>query len=579
MSGIIPRSFIDELLNRTDIVEFIDAHLSLKKQGSSFVACCPFHQEKTPSFNVVPRKQFYHCFGCGASGNAISFAMDHLHLSFPESIETLAARAGMEVPREGNTPKRQSSQNLYQVLEKVSEFYQQQLKHNGQRAIEYLKKRGINGQTAKRFQIGYAPSGWHILETIFPNIKDLIASGMLILRDNGQTYDRYRERVMYPIHDRQGRIIGFGGRSINPDEKPKYLNSPETPIFQKSRELYGLHQIIMSKAPIPYIIIVEGYMDVLALSQYGITNVVATLGTATSQYHIQLLAKYTTRIIFSFDGDSAGIQAAWRALENGISYLNTGLDIRFIFLPKDHDPDSLVREEGKEAFLERLHHSTPLNDFLFDTLLKNIDIHSMAGKSQLIHKIQPYLLKMSEGPYKTLIMEELSRRTHIENHRLNQLLSGQLESAVDTSKTIHRSPVRIAIALLIQNPEILQNLPYYIHPDVVTQLQHPLLKELIQLIRHNPDINTGTLIEAFRETEAFPALSKLAAWDHQVPEEALSREFFDTARFIVKQEQEVKIQDLLKKAREEGLSKEERLELQTRLKQRHQPIDPKTIIE
>ena len=346
MFGLISRPFIDELLNRTDIVEFIDSYVPLKKRGTSHTACCPFHSEKTPSFNVVAKKQFYHCFGCGASGNAISFAMNYLHMSFSDAVETLAARIGLQVQREGQTEKNQQSLNLYEFLNRVSLFYQKTLKTAGHAAITYLKKRDVSGEVARLYQLGYAPASWQTLELQFKqNKNELIATGMLIPKDDGKAYDRYRQRIMFPIHDRHGRIIGFGGRAIEPAQKPKYLNSPETVIFQKSRELYGLHQILQQQSEITNILIVEGYMDVIALAQHGINNSVATLGTATSSYHIQLLSKYTKQLIFCFDGDAAGRQAAWRALESSLPHLNAGLDASFIFLPEGHDPDSLVRAE------------------------------------------------------------------------------------------------------------------------------------------------------------------------------------------------------------------------------------------
>lgn len=575
MSGMIPRPFIDELLSRIDIVEFIDSHIPLKKQGTSFVACCPFHNEKTPSFNVIARKQFYHCFGCGASGNAISFAIDYLHQNFPEAIETLAARAGMEVPREGAAQKTPHFHGLYQLLEKVTLFYQEQLKTHGEKAILYLKQRGINGNIAKKFQIGYAPGGWHTLESTFKsNSLDLIASGMLVTRDDGKTHDRYRDRVMYPIHDRHGRIIGFGGRSIDPTQKPKYLNSPETPLFQKSRELYGLHQILSTNEPIAHIVIVEGYMDVIALAQFGVTNAVATLGTATSGYHIQLLSKHTKQLIFCFDGDEAGKKAAWRALESSLPHLNSGLDASFIFLPEGQDPDSLIREEGPELFLERLTKAMPLNQFFFNTLTQSIDTSTLAGKSLLINNIKPYLVKMSDGPYRQLIIDSLSRLTRIDTDRLNQLTASKSDEKLpEKHQPIQRSPARIAIAILLQNPDIYKHNASALTSNRINEVQHPILKRLLQVIAESRDINTGTLIEAFRESDEFNALSKLAVWDHQVPEHALSGEFLDTLLFLGKQAHESKIHELLTQSRNQGLSEEEQLTLQLLLKQRHHVVE------
>lgn len=583
MSGIIPRPFIDELLNRIDIVEFIDSLLPLKKQGSSFTACCPFHHEKTPSFNVIAKKQFYHCFGCGASGNAISFAMSYLHQNFPEAIETLAARVGMTVPREGNLQKHQQSQNLYQLLDKVAAYYQQQLKKTeAHEAIDYLKQREINDETITRFQLGFSPAGWHTLESVFKSkTQELITSGMLIQRDDGKIYDRYRQRIMYPIHDRHGRMIGFGGRSIHADQKPKYLNSPETAIFQKSRELYGLHQIIKTQSPVKNILIVEGYMDVIALAQHGILNAVATLGTATSTYHIQLLSKHTQQLIFCFDGDAAGKQAAWRALESSLPHLNSGLDASFIFLPDGHDPDSLVREEGPDKFLQRIQEAMPLNQFFFTTLTLSIDISTLSGKSQLINLIKPYLLKMNEGPYQQLILNELARLTRIDTDRLSQLAATQQPAQVSQApaQATIRTPIRIAVALLLQYPNIYHENAHIFTDTLIDGLQQSTLKKILTHISKAPNINTGILLESFRDSAEFDALTQLAAWDHQVPEQALTHECLDTVIFLAKQEQEHKIQELIKKSRQQGLEQEERLSLQKMLRQRHKPMAHKTLTE
>lgn len=580
-SGLIPRPFIDELLNQTDIVEFIDSYVPLKKQGSSHIACCPFHNEKTPSFNVIAKKQFYHCFGCGTSGNAISFAMNYLHLSFSDAIETLATRLGLQVPREGRTEKNQQSLSLYQFLNRVSNFYQQTLKTSGQAAINYLKQRNVTGEVARLYQLGYAPPGWQTLEAQFKQNKpELIATGMLIAKEDGKTYDRYRQRVMFPIHDRHGRIIGFGGRAIEAEQKPKYLNSPETVIFQKSRELYGLHQVLQQQDSITNVLIVEGYMDVIALAQHGIQNAVATLGTATSTYHIQLLSKYTKQLIFCFDGDAAGRQAAWRALESTLPHLNSGLDASFIFLPEGHDPDSLIREEGKELFLKRLKNATPLHRYLVDILMEELDTTNLAGKSQLVNAAKPYLLKISDGPYKQLLINELARLTRIEPHRIQQLIEEKASNKpLDANKHITRSPVRIAIAILLQHPETYAACRTQLSPTMLNSQKQRVLKTLIQQVAENPTINTAKLIESWRDSPLFDALSKLAAWDHQVPESALTKEFIDIVLFLEKQNREAMIQQLIKKTQNEGLSEEERLNLQKMLKQRHQSVDAKTCTE
>jgi DNA primase len=571
MSGLIPQPFIDDLLHRTDVVEFIDSYIPLKKRGNSHLACCPFHNEKSPSFNVIPKKQFYHCFGCGASGNAISFAMNYLNQSFPEAVETLATRLGLTVPREGQNDKSNPiSQDLYQLLAKVSTYYQKALKREGKVAIDYLRNRGLSGEIAKRYQLGFAPEGWHHLEQAFPGQKErLLTTGMLVQNDDGKIYDRYRNRVMFPIHDRHGRIIGFGGRVLDPKQKPKYLNSPETALFQKSRELYGLHQILKQKTAIQSIIVVEGYMDVIALAQHGITNAVATLGTATSTFHIQLLAKQCKHLIFCFDGDAAGHQAAWRGLESSLAHLNTGLDARFVFLPKDQDPDSLVRQEGKEGFLKRIEDAMPLERFFFDTLSKEINLLTPAGRTQLIHKAKPLLEKMSEGSYKQLLINDLARLTHIDDHRLNQLLSDPNAVFQSAPKSIARSPVRIALALLLQNPELYVQGREHLDPSLLDEQEHALLLALLKQLSVNPQSTTATLLEKWRQHSAFESINQLAAWNHQVPEQALTKEFIDIMLFLQKQNREQQIKRLIDRSRQEGLSEDDKQRLQKMLQERH----------
>ncbi|RUQ93365.1 DNA primase [Legionella septentrionalis] len=569
MTGLIPRPFIDELLNRTDIIELIDSYVPLKKRGNSHLACCPFHNEKTPSFNVLAKKQFYHCFGCGASGNAISFIMNYLHLGFVETIETLALRVGMQVPREENHSHNKSS-DLYQLLKQVAQFFQKQLKEN-QETISYLKKRGVSGEIARLYQLGYAPSGWHVLETQFKSRRnELIAAGMLVQKENGQTYDRYRHRVIFPIHDRHGRIIGFGGRILASEQQPKYLNSPETVIFQKNRELYGLHQIIQQKTVINHIVVVEGYMDVIALAEHGILNAVATLGTATSTFHIQLLSKHTKNIIFCFDGDAAGRKAAWRALESTLPSLNEGLAANFIFLPEGHDPDSLVRAEGKDKFLQRLQQAIPLNQYFFTTLTEDYDSTNLSSRTQLVNAAKPYLLKMPEGPYKEMMLDELARLTRIEHHRLTQLLEDKVSINLhDASVNMARSPLRLAVALLLQNPELYQAHSQELPPHLLDAPNQAILQTLIQQIAEHPGINTASLVEFWRDSNLFESMNKLAAWDHQVPEAALSKEFLDIMNFLIKQNRENKIQQLLEKSRTMSLTESDRLQLQDMLKERH----------
>ncbi|KTD55113.1 DNA primase [Legionella sainthelensi] len=571
MSGLIPQPFIDDLLQRTDLVELIDSYVPLKKRGNSHVACCPFHNEKSPSFNVVAKKQFYHCFGCGASGNAISFVMNYFNQGFVDAIETLATRIGLIIPREKQTEKDNTSRDLYKLLAAVSLYYRKKLKHEGQAAINYLRERGLSGEIAKLYQLGFATEGWHHLEKAFPrNQRELIATGMLIKNEEGKIYDRYRNRIMFPIHDRHGRIIGFGGRVLDSEQKPKYLNSPETVIFQKSRELYGLHQILSQQKSIDYIIIVEGYMDVIALAQHEIMNAVATLGTATSTYHIQLLTKHTKSLIFCFDGDNAGKQAAWRGLESSLPHLNLGLDVSFMFLPDGHDPDSLVRKEGKENFLNRIKQAISLNRFFFDSLAKDLNLLRPAGKTQLINLAKPFLQKMSEGSYKQILIEDLARLTHIEPHRLNQLITDQSKDlAPEPIMALTRTPMRIAVALLLQHPEIYMHIMSQMNLELFDTQEHEILLQLLNQLASNPKANTATLIEAWRNHPYFDFINKLAAWDHQVPEPELIKEFIDIMFFLQKQNRELTIRQLINKSRLHGLNEAEKMKLQEMLKERH----------
>lgn len=570
--SLIPREFLDELLGRTDLVDLIDGYVPLKKRGNSFIANCPFHNEKTPSFNVVAKKQFYHCFGCGASGNAISFVMNYLNQGFPDAVETLAARLGMQIPTESNPEKTGQTLSLYHLLGKINQFYQHSLKHSGTEAITYLRQRGLNGDIAKRFQLGYSLPGWNTVENKFKeNRAELITSGMLIQKDDGKTYDRYRNRIMFPIHDRHGRIIGFGGRSLSADQKPKYLNSPETAIFQKNRELYGLHQILQQNNAVNNILIVEGYLDVIALAQFGINNAVATLGTATSTYHIQLLGKHTKQLIFCFDGDAAGKQAAWRALENSLPHLDNGMDVRFVFLPDNHDPDSLVRAEGHDAFLTRVANAIPLSHYLLETLKNDIDLQSVAGKSQFVSAAKPFLQAMPEGSYRQLLVDELARITRIENHRVMQIIADQasLTPNAGITKPVSRSPIRLAIALLLQHPELYSACKSQINIDALDGNGQEVLYKLLKQIDAQPNTNTASIVEFWRDTELFDSLGKLAGWELRMPEEALAKEFVDTINFLQKQNLENKINEYIAKSRKQGLTVSERLLLQELLQKRH----------
>lgn len=574
MRALIPQSFIDELLQRTDLVELIDGYVPLTKKGNSYVACCPFHNEKSPSFNVVAKKQFYHCFGCHESGNAISFLMRFLNVNFVEAIKTLATRLNLSIPGSEGEQKPKSTAALNQLLKEVNHYYQHQLQENRE-AQDYIAKRGVDRETTQLYELGYAPEGWHTLEPLFKkHQKELIESGMLIQKEDGKTYDRYRHRITFPIHDQQGRIIGFGGRALDANQPPKYLNSPETVLFQKNRHLYGLYQVLNreKKSP-PYIIVVEGYLDVIALAQYGIGNVVATLGTATSSYHIQLLAKHTKQLLFCFDGDRAGQQAAWRALENSLPYLHEGLEVGFIFLPEGQDPDSFVRLEGKERFSEILKTPTLLHQFFFNTLSLGINLATPAGKTQLILRAKPHLLKIPDGFYKQLMLDYLARLTHIESQRLHYLLQEKNEVLlVKKTPFITRTPLKIAMALLLQHPEIIPPNMHTFELNDPEDEDFPLLQTLITNITESNNATTATLIESWRNTPYFEYMTQLATWDTQVPELEQAQEFTDTLLFLQKQHQDKQIQALITKSRLQGLDTNERMQLQNMLQKRHKPI-------
>ena len=431
MAGLIPQSFIDDLLNRTDIVDVVASRIQLKKAGKNYTACCPFHKEKTPSFSVSPDKQFYYCFGCGAGGNALGFVMDHDQLDFPQAIEDLAKRAGMEVPREeggrNNKPRQPTDSPLYPLLTAAAEFYKQALKSHPQRkaAIDYLKGRGLSGEIARDFGMGFAPPGWdNLLKHLASDSlqqKAMIDAGLLVENaESGKRYDRFRDRIMFPIRDSRGRVIAFGGRVLG-DEKPKYLNSPETPVFHKGQELYGLFEARKHNRDLDEIMVVEGYMDVIALAQQGLRNAVATLGTATSEEHLKRLFRVVPSVLFCFDGDAAGRNAAWRALEATLPNLQDGRRARFLFLPDGEDPDTLVRSEGTDAFRARINqHAQPLADYFFQQLSEEADPRSLEGKAHLMTLAAPLIDKIPGNNLRTLMRQRLSEITGLSGEALQQ---------------------------------------------------------------------------------------------------------------------------------------------------------------
>ena len=431
MAGLIPQTFIDDLLDRVDIVDVVNSRVQLKKAGKNYKACCPFHEEKSPSFTVAQDKQFYYCFGCGAGGNALGFVMEFDRLDFLPAVEMLAKNAGMEIPREAAPDQRITKQkdSLYSILTQSDKFFRQQLRtHQGAKvAVDYLKGRGLSGKIAAQFGVGYAPPGWDNLLKVAggddQKNKLLDESGMIIVKpEEKKQYDRFRHRIMFPIRDQRGRTIGFGGRVLD-DSTPKYLNSPETPVFHKGRELYGLYEARQALKEIPCLIMVEGYMDVIALAQYGIANAVATLGTALTENHLQKLFRYTSEIVFCFDGDSAGRRAAARSLEIALPEMRDGVSAKFLFLPDGEDPDSMVRQLGTEAFLEQVEKSQPLSEFLFEQLSDGIDSSTADGKARLSKTCAPQINRIPQGVFRQLMLEELSRRTGVSADNLRDYVA------------------------------------------------------------------------------------------------------------------------------------------------------------
>ncbi len=472
MAGLIPQSFIDDLLDRIDIVDVVDARVKLKKTGKNYSACCPFHDEKTPSFTVSPDKQFYYCFGCGASGTALGFVLEHDRLNFPDAVEELAKMAGVEVPREArdDSPRHKERKSLYDLLDKTDQYFRQQLRHSPakQHAINYLQLRGLSGEIARDFGVGYAPPGWdNLLKAIGLSEEDkhlLAEGGMLIERpEDGRRYDRFRNRIMFPIRDVRGRVIGFGGRVLG-DDKPKYLNSPETPVFHKGKELYGLYEARQAYRQLPRLLVVEGYMDVVALAQFGIRYGVATLGTACGEDHLARAFKYTQEVVFCFDGDDAGRKAAQRALENSLSSMTDGRQVKFLFLPDGEDPDTLIRQVGEEKFSRMIDMAVPLEDFLFDSVADGIDIQSMEGRARLSKRAAPLLHKLPAGVFRELMFANLAQRTGLPIDTLMDLVALPVEPT-PVAKETQTSPAPTMIARRepsSQQPS--QNAPASIEP-------------------------------------------------------------------------------------------------------------------
>jgi len=562
MAGRIPQYFIDELLNRIDIVDLIDGYVPLKKAGANYKACCPFHGEKTPSFTVSPTKQFYHCFGCGVNGTAISFLMDYDHMGFREAIESLASSAGLDIPEEAqpHQPKQTQSQgiDLYDLMDDVNAFYQQQLRthNNKQEAIDYLKHRGLSGEIANRFGLGFAPEGWDNLMSQLGATaaaqKALLDTGMLSQNEKQRVYDRFRHRIMFPIHDHRGRVVGFGGRVLDKQSNPKYLNSPETPIFHKGSELYGL---FAARGPIKQadgVLVVEGYMDVVALAQAGIDNAVATLGTATTPMHLQRLIRHTPNITFSFDGDRAGRAAAWKALETCLPNLQDGHQISFLFLPDGEDPDTMVKKVGKEGFEKLVEEATPLPDFLLESLQQQADINRLDGRAKLGKLAKPLVEKMPDGVLKTLILDRLAVLTQVSAHDLvpKQAPSRPARRGVKNpapQRAVSMTPVRRSVSLLLQYPQHFSEFERLESIDASQVHGIGMVQDLVAICQTNPKINTASLLERYREESFFNTLAQLAQHQHNnldtLPKDEIQPLISATVDKILEAHQKTKLRD------------------------------------
>ncbi|MDR2011603.1 MAG: DNA primase [Rhodanobacter sp.] len=561
MPGRIPDKFIDELLARIDIVDVIAERVPLKKAGRDWSARCPFHDERSPSFTVSPTKQFYHCFGCGAHGSAIGFLMNYDRLEFPDAVEELAQRAGLKVPYEGGREApREDATDLYPLLDATATFYRRQLDAH-EKARDYFAQRGLTAAIIARFNLGYAPDAWDALKnalgTSAARIALLEKIGMLTSGERGGKYDRFRDRVMFPILDRRGRTIAFGGRVLAKDDGPKYLNSPETPLFHKSRELFGLWQVREAHAKIPRLIVVEGYMDAISLHQFGATQAVATLGTATTRDHAEILFRQCADVYFCFDGDHAGRQAAWRAVESVLPRMRDGRQALFLFLPDGEDPDTLIRKEGLDGFEQRLKNATPLSEFFFAELSKDANLANLDGKARLAEHARPLLAQIPDGAFRDLMLAELDKLTGVQVH----IATAAAASKTRAARPAHRSLVRAAITLLVQRPLLAAALE---PPWAFAELRQPgvpLLIELIALCRTRPDMTTGTLLEHYATREESKPLQKLAVADFPGGEDEARAEFLDAIAQLERQTTQQRIDDLLRAQTENALTEAQKAQL------------------
>ena len=579
MPGRIPERFIDELLARVDIVDVVQRHVQLKRAGREWTARCPFHDERSPSFYVSPTKQFFHCFGCGAHGSAIKFLMDYEHLEFPDAVEELAQSVGLKVPREGGDERpREDKTDLYALLDSATRFYQTEL-GKSETARAYCEQRGLDAATIKHFRIGWAPGGWDGLKRALGSsdarMKLLEQAGMLATAERGNKYDRFRERLMFPIMDRRGRVIAFGGRVLSAEQSPKYLNSPETPLFHKGRELFAFWQVRQANTKLERLIVVEGYMDAIALHQAGITQAVATLGTATTHEHAELLFRAAPDVVFCFDGDRAGRSAAWRALESVLPRMRDGRQAFFLFLPEGEDPDTLVRHEGRAGFEARITQALPLSEYFYSELSRDVNVATLDGRARLAEHAKPLLAKLPDGAFRDLMYAELEKRTGLGAGTAAPSPSrAQTRTAAFANSTPRRTLVRSAIAMLLAEPSLANEAQTPYAFAALDKPGVPLLIELLDVARARPGINTAALLEHFAQREESAALQKLAMTEFPGEPEALRAEFADALRKLVDQTLQQRLDALIRKQSESTLDEIEKSELRELLARKAQPASP-----
>ena len=589
MTGRIPEKFVDELLARIDIVDVIDSRVPLRRAGKDYKACCPFHEEKTPSFTVSPDKQFFHCFGCGIHGSAIGFLMEYEQMTFPEAVEELAGRAGLTVPRESGpapavTTPPDDLAAIGDVLVRADRYYRRQLREHpqAQQAVAYLKGRGLSGEIAAEFGLGFAPEGWDNLVRALGSEPEtqqfLVAAGLAVKKENGGHYDRFRGRIMFPIHDYRGRIVGFGGRVIGQGE-PKYLNSPETPLFHKGRELYGLFRARDALRRENRVLVVEGYMDVVALAQFGFDYAVATLGTATTRDHLDRLFRYAPEVVFCFDGDRAGRDAAWRALGNALPVLHEGRQVSFLFLPDGEDPDTLVRKEGLQAFVARLGVAQSLPDYLFQTLAADVDLGRLDGRARLVELARPLLSNLPQGALRELMVARLAEISLLAPQKLSKLLDRAV-LATRRNAALMRKPqdagapslVQTAVALLLQHPHLGRLVG---DPQPFLALDGkgiPVLVELMDLLNEQPNLTTGAILEHFRDSKYIHHIGRLAVRQHPMHQQNVEAEFKGLLHRLRCEANRQQIERFSRKERAGGLNAAEKAEL-VRLLREKQELD------